>query len=195
MLRYQRAQYTQSIYKISPPDPNANSVRRTTRDGGFIDRMPRTANELKYQVPGGMEGLAGWRSDLYKFVPESPEIFVGSISVRQSSTYNPFLRRYVEGGTQNEFGFRRRYPDGTYFVDVLSNTQGEVFEARVREKQNGQWESYVAYKNVKARPDGYHGLKQSCASCHADTGTGNYGAALVAGGDTVISDPFPELER
>jgi hypothetical protein len=161
------------------------TARQTTADGGMIDRMPRAANEAKYQAPGGMVGIEGWRSDLYKFVPEQPRGWVGFISVKQG----PPLAGY-----QSEYGFRRSYPDGTYFADVLSY-RGKVFEARIREKKDGQWESYVAYKDASARPPGYHGLKQNCASCHQDTGTGNYGAALVAGGDTVISDPFPELER
>ena len=86
-------------------------------------------------------------------------------------------------------------PDGTVFVDVLSNADGRVFEQRVREKDGGEWKSYVHYRDRSAYPKGYAGLKgQTCIECHQQAGTGGYGVGLVPGGDGVISDKIPALE-
>jgi hypothetical protein len=128
-----------------------------------------------------MEGIKGWKSDLYRYVPYEPDHWIGDISVLNS--FNNF---------QKNRGHLRSYPDGTEFHDVLSKDD-VVFEHRIREKVNGKWESYVAYKNVDARPEGYTGLTQSCASCHEKAGTGGYAVGLVPGGDTVLSDPFGGL--
>jgi cytochrome c len=65
-----------------------------------------------------------------------------------------------------------------------------MFEHRVRSKDSGRWYSRIEYVDEAARPDGYTGLKVSCASCHSEAGTGKYNDGLVPGGDTVLSDPL-----
>lgn len=94
------------------------------------------------------------------------------------------------GHYQYEWGLTRSYPNGARFDDILYNTDGGVFEHRVREKVNGKWESRIEYREPKVRPKGYTGLTQTCTSCHNRAGTGGYATGLIPGGDTVISDPM-----
>lgn len=139
----------------------------------------------RWHQPGGMEGVTGWRSKLF-----SREVGVrdwyGATRGEEYDTFPPQSHR-------------RSYGDGTVFVDRLTNAEtGEIFEARAREKVRGAWRSYVFERNVKARPTGYHGLKQSCASCHEASdgpGTGGYGTAIVPGDDTVFSRALPLESR
>jgi hypothetical protein len=134
-----------------------------------------------------MEGVSGWRSDLYAYVPDRVKTFLGPVEVFNGSN------------NQTVTSNQRLFPDGTFFVDCLSNANGKVFELRVREKDAGQWHSYVAFKDRDSRPDGYAGLpsSKSCAECHSQTGTGGYNAGLVPGGDTIISFPmqFEKLQE
>ena len=80
------------------------------------------------------------------------------------------------------------------FIDALSY-EGKPFEIRQREKKNGRWDSSILFRDKAARPPGYTGLKLACSTCHDEAGTGGYGVGLVPGGDGVLSDPFPDLER
>ncbi len=169
MQRYTPARYTQEIAVTDGRDR--------------ISRVPRRNLELKWQVPGGMEGVHGWRSDLYRYVPAAPQVWVGNIAVWNGSNF------------QQNRGWRRAYRDGTFFADVLSNDKGEVFEVRYREKEGGRWFNHVAFRNKAARPRGYVAIRTNqCASCHDQAGTGGYGTGLVPGGDGVLSDPFTALE-
>jgi hypothetical protein len=113
----------------------------------------------------------------YRTVPDAVKYMVKSIEVWNGSNF------------QSNRALVRDYPDGSRFDDVLSH-EGIVFEHRMREKVNGRWRSKVIFSNVDARPNGYHGLKVTCASCHEEAGTGGYGEGLVPGGDTIISDPM-----
>lgn len=175
--RYAPAKYTQSIV--------------TRNNAPAIDAVHRSALSMEWQVPGGMEGVSGWSSDLYRYVPEGWQ--------RQWTARLPVLNSF--GNFQYELGWTRAYPDGTVFMDVLSNAEtGKVFEARIAEKNNGAWDRYVAYRDAGQYPAGYEGLKRSCASCHEGghakaPGTGGYGTALISGSDGIYSDPFPALER
>jgi hypothetical protein len=144
-----------------------------------ITQVPITGLAAKWHVSGGMVGVKGWTSDKYKYLPATVTHWVGNISVLNSLGYY-----------QQNRGVRRSYPDGTEFHDVLRNADGVVFEHRTRKKMNGVWDSQVVYRDVAARPAGYFGLKQSCASCHNEAGTGGYAVGLVPGGDTVLSDPL-----
>ena len=54
-MRYRPARFTQRI--------------AVTNDRDSITPVPRSATEAKYQVPGGLVGVVGWRSSLYKFIP------------------------------------------------------------------------------------------------------------------------------
>lgn len=171
MVRYNPARYTQSIF--------------TLNSRPAIRAVPRTALLRKWQVPGGLENAQGWKSELY--------LLDGQYTYQWQERM-PVVNQF--GSTQYELGNRRSFYDGNLFADVLSK-DGKVFELRVAEKQNGEWRRYVAYKDESARPAGYAGLKVSCASCHGGRegpGTGNYGAGLVPGGDSVISLPFKGLE-
>lgn len=170
MQRYRSARYTQAIY--------------TLNDAPAIDPVDRGLLKPEWQVPGGMEGVHGWKSDLYRYIPDGWQ--------RQWQQRKPVKNSF--GTTQFELGFHRAYPDGTYFVDALSH-DGRPFEVRVREKNDGVWTSYIAWKDVSARPPGYAGLTKRCAECHNQAGSGEYGVGLVPGADTVISDPFDGLER
>lgn len=169
LVRYESAKYTQSIFRLNDV-PTIRPVHRS----GLLGR---------WRVPGGMEGVE-FRSTLYKYVPVRESNWRGMIPVLNSFGY-----------FQNELGNLRSYPDGTVFVDVLSNADGRVFEQRVREKDGGEWKSYVHYRDRSAYPKGYAGLKgQTCIECHQQAGTGGYGVGLVPGGDGVISDKIPALE-
>lgn len=165
MQSYTATKYTQSIYVLNDRDT--------------IDRVPIKKLEPKWHQSGGMANISGWKSQKYRLIPESVRDYIGTIEVKNSF-----------GHYQPNRGLKRSYPDGTRFDDVLTNDQGAVFEHRTRRKSDGKWESEVAYRNVKARPDDYDGLKQSCASCHNEAGSGGYAVGLVPGGDTVLSDPL-----
>lgn len=197
-------------------------VTQSTFNKGTIEAVSRTSTEPHWQVPGGMLGVKGWRSDLYK--THNAVTTREWVNVEHSQdTRNPgsFLWRDLFGvlhntSGQDELANTRKYPAGAAFMDVLSNAKGEVFEIRVREKNptgptskhdGTLWESYIMYQNKKARPTGYNGLQQKCIECHnyltnvqgvmvaTGPGTGGYGVGLVVGGDTVFSDPFVELEK
>jgi hypothetical protein len=169
--KFTSATTTQSIY-IQPYSDGSN--------WHHIDHYPVSRLEEKWRVSGGMEGLSGWKSDKYRTLPPNGE-------VKTWTELIPVTNRF--GLIQLNKGIRRSYPDGTRFDDILS-TEGIVFEHRVRRKESGVWKSEIIYENKLARPEGYTGLKVSCSSCHSQTGTGIYGAGLVPGADTIISDPL-----
>lgn len=167
--RYHHAEYTQAIYILN--------------DQRVIEPIHRTRLERKWQFPGGLDSVDGWASDLYAFVPNEAKAYQAFMPVKNSF-----------GHYQNEIGWKRDYPSGSWFADVLSK-DGDVFEIRVREKQDGQWASYVAFRDARKYPDGYISVSsRKCAECHNQAGTGEYGVGLVSGSDTVLSDPFAGLE-
>lgn len=167
--RYTHAEYTQAIYILN--------------DQRVIEPIHRTRLERKWQFPGGLDSVDGWASDLYAFVPDEAKAYQDFMPVKNSLGYY-----------QNEIGWKRDYPSGSWFADVLSK-DGDVFEIRVREKQDGQWASYVAFRDARKYPDGYVPVSsRKCAECHNQAGTGEYGVGLVSGSDTVLSDPFAGLE-
>lgn len=151
------------------------------------DRISRVAIrrlEGKWHQSGGMEGVQGFRSKKFRLLPRPVKTVVGRVQVK-------FRASNGRMQTTENWGLKRTYPNGTRFDDVLSNDDGQVFEHRTRYKDNdGHWIEEVAYENPDARPQGYVGLKVSCASCHDQAGTGEYGVGLVPGGDTVLSDPL-----
>lgn len=172
LKQYERAKFTQSI--------------ATRNDRPAIDSVSRRLLLARWTISGGMEGIRGFRSDVFVLGGQQYFDNIGFIQVKNSFGY-----------FQPELGHVRRYADGNLFVDLLSH-DGKAFELRVAEKQNGQWRRYVAYKDESARPKGYTGLKVSCMSCHNNTdgpGTGNYGVGLISGGDTIFSFPFEALEK
>lgn len=171
LVKYYPAQFTQEIAVTGGRD-RISKVHRTLID-----------DQHKWASPGGLYRVNGWKSDLYKYIPEGGQLWVGDIEVWNGSNF------------QKNRGWKRNYPSGTVFVDVLSNAKtGKVFETRFAEKIDGRWQRYVAMKDPDARPTGYHGLKMKCSICHNYTdgpGTGGYAVGLVLGGDTIVSDPLP----
>ena len=173
-IRYQRAKRTQRIAVTDGRDS--------------ITPLSRKVLDAKYHQSGGMLGLL-FRSDVYKLASVRPRVYVGDIQV---------LNEY--GYYQPNRGWKREYPEGAAFMDVLSNSDTEeVFEVRKLEKRGnrpGDWYAFVEYENPDARPAGYSGkIGVSCGSCHSEAGTGNYAEGLVIGGDMILSDPFPALEK
>ena len=167
---YKRARYTQRISVTNGLDA--------------ILRVPRREVDNEWLHSGGLRGLSGWKSDVYKYVPAGGEAFVANLPVWNGSNF------------QNNRGWTRSYPDGTVFFDILSNSEGKVFEGRMAMKEKGKWTRRVVFTDIEARPSGYHGLKQSCASCHDhNPGSGGYAVGMISGADTVFSDPVFALER
>lgn len=169
MKRYKRAEMTQRI--------------AVTNDRDTIEPVSRLQLDAKWHQSGGMLGIDDFRSDLYRYLPEPPKVWVGDIAVLNSF-----------GHYQNNRGWKAQFPDGSKFLDVLSK-DGDVFEIRERKKEEGRWQSAIVYENEKARPIGYTGLNVSCNSCHKEAGQGGYAVGLAPGGDGVLSVGFKSLER
>lgn len=159
-----------------------------TFNKGIIEPVRRAELKMKWQVPGGMEGVRGWRSDLYRYVPDGYQ-----------DSWKAWIAVFNGSNDQDEVAWTRSRPEGTFYMDVLSH-KGKVFEVRVRERDkdyagNLKWSSFISFRDPESRPPGYVALtSKDCAGCHNEAGTGGYGVGLVPGGGTVLSDPFPSLE-
>lgn len=172
MERYEPATATQSIFKY------------TGNPHGIIRSVPRADTEAKYRVPGGLLGVSGWRSELYRYTPTKPRQWFGMIGVTNSL-----------GSVQYEAAYQRSYDDGCEFDDVLINTDTDrVFEHRIAQKVDGKWERFIAFKDQSERPDGYIPPRSGeCATCHSDAAKGKYGVGLPAGSDEIFSEPFVDF--
>lgn len=161
-----KAQYTQSIFVLDGRD--------------VIEKVPIGKLESKWHQSGGIEGIQGVQSDKYRTLPRGKSVkhWLERIEVKNSF-----------GHYQPNLAIVRAYPVGTRFDDILSY-KGKVFEHRMRERIAAGWRSRVIYRDSKAYPPGYTGLKQSCSSCHGEAGSGEYGVGLVPGGDGALSDPL-----
>ena len=181
MVRYKRAEFTQAMSRLggygrpNPRDP-------FDRANWHIEAVSRAKIDAKWRVSGGMEGIEGFRSDLYKNAVE-PIDRMELLPVTNSS-----------GFIQHEQGHKRAWPDGAKFLDVLS-AGGNVFEVRKREKIKGRWKSFVMFEDEKARPIGYKSITFSCNDCHSRAGEASYGLGAIPGADGVISFPFKALEQ
>lgn len=163
---YKSAIYTQSVFRLND--------RPTLR----LERIRNVGENQKWTRSGGIPTTTAFSSRKYRSGGK-PTYKTTLVSVKNSF-----------GHYQNELGLTRTYPDGARFDDVLYNEAGGIFEHRIREKIDGKWRSRVEYKEPTVRPNGYNGLTETCASCHNQAGTGDYGVGLVPGGDTVLSDPM-----
>lgn len=164
---------------LEPYTTARNTQISFRRDQGYIGAESRSVLEMKWIVPGHLAGINGWSSRLYRSRGVRPSVFL---------TY--------ANSKDGAITWDRSYPDGAVFADVLRNTSGKVFEVRVAEKNAGKWERFVAFKDSTAAPHGYlPPTRQQCVSCHAEAGFSNYGGAAIPGGGTIISDPFPHVER
>ena len=171
---YQRAKYTQILDRVGSFS-YANSR---------IQIVERTQLEDRWQVPGGMAGLNGWRNQFFKVLPRAPR------------TYKGFVPVFNGSNDQLEQGWRQEYQDGTMFFDLLINSRtGKAFELRKAEKHDGEWRRGVVFRDVEQRPEGYAGLTVTCVSCHSQALSGNYSGPLVSGDDTVFSHKHPQIEE
>lgn len=174
MEPYESAKYTQL------------SSNRSGRGANSI--VTRTSLESKWRVPGGLAGLSGWSSALYRGKSNRVRNYF--------ERSDPSDQYRVNTGEiwGSEFIHKRAYDDGAIFADVLRNAKGETFEVRVSEKHGGKWDRYVAYFNSEASPRGYARVTR-CGDCHDRAGGGEYGGPRIPGGDTVISEPLAGIER
>lgn len=165
-----------------------------TNDRDRITPVSKFNLPTKWHVPGGLDGVEGWSSTLYKYIPKdaSDNHHIGNILVVNGIPNG-------RGGffTQQNRGHKRSYPVGTIFTDVLSNANGEVIEHREWEKINDygeiKWIPGV-YRTNAQRPEGFPKIKSNqCITCHSEAGTGGYATGLIPGGDNILSDPFPGL--
>lgn len=148
---------------------------------GFIAPFPRSRLDPKWNTPGGLIGVSGWSSRLYR---------------TKGTKAREFLIRQDPGDSSSTVTWDRSYPDGTAFADVLRNDKGKIFEIRLAEKLDGVWDRYVAYRNRDARPHGYAPPgREMCVACHRKAGRSEYGEAANPGGDDVFSDPMEALEH
>jgi hypothetical protein len=162
------------------PYTTATMTQHTGRRiSGVIWPTPRTTLENKWNVPGHLDGIQGWSSRLYKTRGVKPSVFLVAQDPNDSVS---------------AITWGRAYPD-VQFVDVLRNADGKVFEVRVAEKERGRWERFVAFSDKNAQPHGYiRPTSKQCAECHNQAGASAYDAGAIPGADTVLSDPFPNLE-
>lgn len=167
-IKYNRAERIQSL--------------STSNNQHYVESFDRAVLEDKWNVPGGLERSTDWQSTLYKSHEVEPSVLMIPV-LNSSQDY------------QYELGYHRSYPDGFWTADVLTRG-GKPFEVRVREKYDGAWESYVVFRDPDNYPAGYAPVPTSkCMDCHREAGHGKYSGQSVPGSDTVLSDPFPAIER
>jgi hypothetical protein len=124
-----------------------------------------------WRTPGGLDGVHGWESTLAVYLPSSPAVRLEPTPI-------------ANGGLIP--AYRWTYPDGTVFADLLTHG-GRPFELRMREKTDGRWDSFVAWRNRDARPAGYVGAGKRCAECHDRAGASEQYGIMLRGADTVFS--------
>lgn len=189
---YRSARFTQNLFE----NPVGGAPGFVPGYRSRIDPFPiAKMQDARWHQPGGLEGIdrSLWEARKFRTLPEGkePQRWLGAISAKNGLDRLDAKGNKIEG-RQMVRALLRKYPDGTRFDELLVNAKtGKVFEHRVREKVDGEWESDVAYKDEGQRPKGYTGLKVSCASCHDEAGEGKYADGAAPGGDGVLSDPLP----
>lgn len=173
---YDKAKYVQVISISDGQD--SNELYRLDQDWNLTNSYRPNPNRLfPWAVSGGMENLTGWRSRAAVLIP-------GKVRVR--------LERVEAGARRLLPMYRWSFPDGTVFADVLSNGD-KVFEVRTRKKVDGEWKSRVAWRDLDAAPQGFHGAGKSCASCHEHAGAQQGYGIRVRGSDETFSwTPFKD---
>ena len=129
-------------------------------------------HDPRWAAPGGLHGVQNWQSITSTIIPSSVKVWVQPVPIANGGT--------IDGGKMWEF------PVGTSFADLLVS-DGKPFELRYREKFADGWQSYVAWKDVSARPDGYVGAQKKCATCHDLAGGSEQYGITIRGKDTVFS--------
>lgn len=129
-------------------------------------------HDPRWAAPGGLHGVQGWQSITSTIIPDIVRTWVQPVPIANGGT--------IDGGKLWEF------PVGTSFADLLVS-DGKPFELRYREKTADGWQSYVAWKDISARPDGYVGAQKKCATCHDLAGGSEQYGITIRGKDTVFS--------
>ena len=174
---------TKGMTKYVPAKYTQQSFNRSGQGSNKI--IHRSTLEEKWNVPGGLAGLRGWTSVLYRNKAHVNNWF-GHVDPNDSPQI---------GVWGSEITHQRSYDDGAVFADILTNDKGQPFEVRLAEKIDGQWHRYIAFKDPDARPIGYTSpTRKECRACHVQAGSGGYGNAMIPGGDEVLSDPLTGLE-
>ena len=167
--RYERARLTQRTFDRALSGVIGRAV---------IESVSREVLEAKWHAPGGVVGIEGVTSELYRGVNNRSRNWRGPIE--------PIL--------YSENTYQRSYEDGAVFADVLSY-QGKVFAVRYAVKENGVWDRFTAYRKVAAEPPGYkQPASAECRACHAQAGATVYATASILGGDGILSEPLQGVE-
>lgn len=175
------AQLVPMIAELEPYQRATMTQQSFRRWSGVISPFPRSRTLAKWRSPGGLEGVHGWSSRLYR---------------TKGMRVRAFLTRQDPSDGNSAVTWWQNYPDGSTFADVLRNDAGVVFEVRIAEKSSGEWERFIAYKKASARPEGYSPLKRSdCRSCHLSAGIAEYGGTANPGADGIFSHPIEPLEN
>ncbi len=163
------------------PYQSARRVQQTFRRwSGYIGSVDRLSVKPEWRIAGGLVGVSGWSNQLFR-----------TPNLRQATS----LVRQDESDSSSAVTWWRNYPSGATFADVIRNDDGRIFEVRVAEKHGANWERYVAFRDVSARPHGYESLTRSqCANCHNQAGNSAYADSAIPGADTIISDPIEPVE-
>lgn len=183
LVPYDSARLTQQTFSRQGFRNRDGSLQSTENDLISIVSRYHPSLPSKWHQPGGMQGIRGAYSNVYKHVTGVKE---GKVALRPWEKFGPIT-------------YQRTYADGTLFVDMLSTDKG-YFEGRAAEKVDGQWIRYVFHRDKTVRPAGYVGLRgQSCVSCHGTInqegpGSGEYAGPEAPGGDTIVSDKM-QFER
>lgn len=168
---------TKLSQRIAVTDNRAsNAWYHEDRDDVFTN-APTSFNPNKHDprwaAPGGLLGVSDWESYTAATFPDQLRVWKQPVPIANGGI--------IDGAILWE------YPPGTTFADLLVS-KGKPFELRYREKKaDGQWDSYVAWKDVQARPDGYFGAGQKCSTCHNLAGASEQYGITVRGKDTVFS--------
>lgn len=164
-----------------PADKHAPFGRSRDNPLGLPALNPNI-NDPHWRTPGGLHNITGWKSYVGLSLPKDGLIDFWEGRTPVFNAPNGYLHKKLW-----------RFPRGTLFVDLLTYND-KPFEVRYREKEK-EWESFVAYKDPEARPEGYTSAKaitgKRCATCHeeADSGEGSQYHLVLRGNDGVRSFP------
>jgi len=170
---YRPTQYSQRI-AVTNNSPT-NAWYHVTRDDVWSN-APTSFNpnrvDERWRAPGGLANVKGWESFTAAYLPAEPRTWVQALPIANGGM--------IPGGK------RWAFADGTVFADLLTK-DGQAFELRLREKDAGKWNSFVAYRNRANAPAGYHGVGRKCAECHDKAGDSEQYGITTRGSDTVFS--------
>ena len=142
-------------------DHNAKIFSHGYNIAGKLDITGSAANDLKWKVTSGVSGLED-EMDIERiaYVPSPVKLTLVSRNIKERGQ---LPLKLIQG----------EYPNGSLFAQLFKLKNGEIFSARVLEKEDGEWHG-VEYPNEKvAPPDGY-GRPYNCIDCHSDVGRASF---------------------